>query len=219
MKTEIKFDKKYKVYTWKNWMYFHWIINPGIAINELIFGQRVPKVTLIDKTSNKPKYESSFIPCPHCNTLHDGRTWSTNNGTAFKNWFGLYCHKCNQVIPCLTNIFTYLILATTYPIWGWFHVSLKNKWLENQPKRYNNLDLETQPNPYEGNGWMKQGLNWGLSMFVIMTFLFPLIMGEKITLLKIAIGIPVWTIGGLGFGYSMKSLMGIPKKNNSTLKS
>ena len=48
----MEFDKeKYKVYTWKNWMMLHWILNPGLAINELILGQRVPKVSLEDKTN------------------------------------------------------------------------------------------------------------------------------------------------------------------------
>jgi hypothetical protein len=35
-------EEKYKVYTWKNWMMLHWIINQGLAINELILGQRTP---------------------------------------------------------------------------------------------------------------------------------------------------------------------------------
>lgn len=216
MKTNMKFDKKFKVYTWKNWMYLHWIVNPGLAINELILGQRVPKITLIDQNLDKPKYESSFIPCPHCQTIHDARTWSTTNGTAFGNWFGLYCPNCRQVIPCLTNIFTYLILAVTYPIWVWFQKKLKNKWLEKQPERFTNLNFNKQPNPYEGNGWIKQGLSWGLFMFVTMTFVLPLIQGDKITLSGILIGIPIWTLASIVFGYTMKSLLGKPKRNKNT---
>ncbi|OBX22841.1 MULTISPECIES: hypothetical protein [Bizionia] len=211
----MNFDEKFKAYTWKNWMHLHWIINPGLVINELFLGQRVPKITLIDKTTDKPKYERLFIPCPHCETIHDARTWSTTNGTAFKNWFGLFCPKCNQIIPCLTNIFTYIILAITYPIWNWFQKKLKNKWLEKQPKRFINLDLTNQPNPFEGNGWIKQGLSWGLFMFVFMTFILHLIQGEKITLWSVLIGVPIWTIGGMGFGYTMKSLMGKPKRNKN----
>lgn len=50
----MEFNKdKYKVYTWKNWMMLHFILNPGLAINDLIFGQRVPKIRLEDKISNK----------------------------------------------------------------------------------------------------------------------------------------------------------------------
>ena len=113
----LEFNKeKYKIYTGKNWMMLHWILNPGLAVNELILGQRVPKISLEDKTIDKPKIERTLVPCPHCETLHDGRTWSTQNGTAFKNWFGLYCGNCGNTIPCLTNGFSFLILGLTFPI-------------------------------------------------------------------------------------------------------
>ena len=47
----MKLDKKrYKVYSWKNFMVLHWMINPALVINELFFGQRVPKISLEDKT-------------------------------------------------------------------------------------------------------------------------------------------------------------------------
>ena len=40
----MEFDKnKYKIYTWKNWMYLHYILNPGLAFNELILGMRLAK--------------------------------------------------------------------------------------------------------------------------------------------------------------------------------
>ncbi|MGK0413746.1 MAG: hypothetical protein ACJA1B_001954, partial [Polaribacter sp.] len=111
----MEFDKeKFKVYSWKNWMMLHWILNPGLAINELILGQRIPKISLEDKISDKPRMERSFIPCPHCKTLHDGITWSTQNRTAFKNWFGLYCTNCEKIIPCLMNAFSFILLAITF---------------------------------------------------------------------------------------------------------
>jgi hypothetical protein len=81
---------------------------------------------------------------------------------------------------------------------------LKNNWLKKQPDRYNNLDIENVPNSFEGYGWVRQGLFWGAFMYVFMTFMFSLIDGEGITLRMALIGIPIWTIGGLGFGYTMK---------------
>ena len=67
----MEFDnKKWKVYTWKNWMIIHWIINPGLVINELILGQRIPKIYLEDKESTKPRIDRTFVPCPHCEKLH-----------------------------------------------------------------------------------------------------------------------------------------------------
>ena len=48
----------------------HWIINPGLAINELLLGQRVPKTMLIEKDSSKSLQEKTKIPCPHCDMLN-----------------------------------------------------------------------------------------------------------------------------------------------------
>ncbi len=201
----MKFDKeKYKVYTWKNGMILHWILNPGLAINELILGQRVPKISLEDKTIDKPRIERTFVPCPHCETLHDGRTWSTTNGTAFKNWFGLYCKNCGKIIPCLSNILSFLILLITFPVWGWFRDSLKEKWLEKQPKRYENIDIENIPNPFDKKNWILSGLIWGAFMFLIISIILPSFSGQIITLKSLFVGVISWTIGGLAFGYIMK---------------
>lgn len=204
-----QYDKeKYKAYTSKHWMYIHWQINPGLFINELILGQRVPKLSLVDKTSSKPLIERSYVPCPHCKTLHDSRTWSTQNGTAFKNWFGLYCHSCGKIIPCLWNIFSLLILGLTYPFWFSFKRKWKQQWLAKQPQRYKDLDLKNKPNPYEGWGWIRIGLGWGLVMFIFMSLLWPYFLDEIFSWRRVVIGIPIWTLAGLAFGYSMKIFMG-----------
>lgn len=204
----MEYDKtKYKILTWKNPVMLHWIINPGLVISELILGQRVPKTMLIEKNSSKTLQEKTKIPCPHCGTLHSGLKWSTKNN-AFKNWFGLYCDNCGNIIPCLTNLASYLLLALTFPIWIWFKDKWKTTWLENQPDRYRKLDLENVPNPFDGNGWISQGLYWGLFMYICMILMYPLIDGESVTLKKTLLSIPIWTIGGLGFGYTMKLISG-----------
>lgn len=188
-------------------MMLHWILNPGLAINELILGQRIPKISLEDKTLDKPRYERTFVPCPHCETLHDGRKWSAGNKTAFKNWFGLYCDQCGEIIPCLTNVFSFLILAITFPIWGWFRKNLRENWLKKQPQRYENITLENNANPFEKKKWIKTGLIWGGFMFIVMTLGFPLVSGEEINIRSLGIGLIIWTIAGLLFGYTMKLFM------------
>lgn len=200
----MQFDKKYKVYTWKNGMLLLWVINPGLAINELILGQRIPKVSLLDRTSDKPRVERTFVPCPHCGTLHDGRTWAVENGTAFKNWFGLYCPSCGKVIPCLINVASFILLALTFPVWGWFKKALKARWLEKQPGRYEHINIGITPNPYDKRSWAVTGLTWGMFMYLMMIIAFPLLIGEKITWKMVWTGIPLWAIAGLGFGYTMK---------------
>ncbi len=216
----MNFDKsKYKVYTWKNWIMLFWILNPVGFINELILGQRVPKVSLEDKTVDKPRIERTFIPCPHCETLHDGRIWSNENGTGYQNWFGLYCTNCGNTIPCLTNIASFIILALTFPIWGWFRKRLKAKWLEKQPNRYENIDIDQTKNPFSKKDWIASGLIWGALMFLTMTIAYPYLVGHEITGKTLLFGLIMWTIGGIGFGYTMKlwSTRSLKKKEKTPL--
>lgn len=201
----MNFDSSlYEIKTWKNPLMLHWILNPGIALNEVILGQKIPKVTLIEKNSSKSLSEKTFVPCPHCNTIHNSLKWSTQNGTAFKNWFGLYCDKCEKVIPCLTNLTSYLLLGLTFPIWYWFKDSWKKSWLENQKNKFSKPLNLTAPQ----NSWWKAGLSWGVFMFLFMTIIIPLLQKEEITKEKVMISIPIWTIGGLLFGYTMKKFNG-----------
>jgi hypothetical protein len=195
---------KYKIYTWKNWIVLHYIINPGLAFNELILGQRIPKVSLEDLTSEEPFLERSYVPCPRCETIHDGRTWSTQNGTAFKNWFGLYCPNCGEIIPCLMNLTTLLILTITFPLWGWFRKSLKQRWLEKQPDRYKEIDINQVENPFEGKGWIKEGLSWGFLTSILLLIFFPIIGIDIFSRQVIVTVIGLVVVGGPLFGFTMK---------------
>lgn len=212
----MEYDKsKFKIWTWKNPVMLHWIINPGLVINELLLGQRVPKIMLIEKDSSKSLQEKTKIPCPHCGTLHSGLKWSTRNN-AFKNWFGLYCDNCGKTIPCLTNLTSLILVGLTFPVWIIFKDKWKSDWLQRQPERYKNLDLENVPNPYENYGWLKVGFSWGLYMFVFMTLTSPFIQDEPITIKKVIFNFIWWmTLGALGFGYLVKLING---KSNAKTK-
>lgn len=193
---------KYKVWTWKNPLMLHWMINPGLAFNELVLGQAVPKVTLIEK-SNKALAERSFVPCPHCGTIHSALKWSLQNKTAFGNWFGLYCDNCGNAIPCLRNFTSLIILGVTFPIWIWFRKSLKKKWLSVQKEKFSKPLSLTTP---EFN-WVTQGLSWGAFMFLFMDIIFPLFEKEDYEPLKLIFGAVIWIFSGLLFGYVVKKLM------------
>lgn len=210
-------NNKYKIYTWKNWMILHWILNPGLAINELILGQRVPKLSVEDKQSEKTRIERSYIPCPHCKTLHDARIWSPNNGLAYRNWFGLYCTHCANIIPCVLNLFSFVLLMITFPIWIWFAKTAKANWLKRQPLRYANAKLDTT-NQFDKKNWLQSGLTFGGIMFLILGIIFPIIEGQALTIKVLAFDLIIWTIGGLAFGYTMKWYFGFvenkKKKSN-----
>ncbi|MGZ2368436.1 hypothetical protein ACXR6G_01460 [Ancylomarina sp. YFZ004] len=212
---KMNYDKtKYKIWNWKSPVILHWIINPGLVINELILGQTIPKVMLIEREGNKPFYQRSLVPCPHCGELHSGLKFSEQNKTAFKNWFGFYCDNCKEIIPVQRNLTSLIILTITFPIWGWFKQSIKQKWLDKQPERYKNLNLEIIEKKNTTKDWLKMGFFWGLFMYVFMIFILPLIEQEEISQKSMLIGIPIWLIGGLGFGFFMKIWMNRKGKQN-----
>jgi hypothetical protein len=201
----MKYDKsRFKVWKWYHPLVLHWMINPGLAINELVFGQKVPRIMLIERNPEKPLSEKSFVPCPHCNTLHPGMKWSAQNGTAFKNWFGLYCDQCGKIIPCAWNITSLLILAATFPLWIGFRSHFKTRWLQKQKARFAKPILLSSAR----YNWIQTGMVWAFCMFVFMELVFPFISGEPLTLRRVLIGMIVWTLAGFAFAYPTKWFLG-----------
>ncbi|MES2003850.1 MAG: hypothetical protein V4450_04970 [Bacteroidota bacterium] len=198
---------KYQVYTWKHPLMLHWIINPGLAINELVFGQRVPRVTLAEKNVKASLAEKTFIPCPHCGTIHSSMKWTSQNKTAFKNWFGLYCDHCEKTIPCLYNLTSLVILGITAPVWLLFRKKWKADWLKVQKEKFAQ-PLSLTPPSYN---WLREGFSFGFFMFIILTLLIPLIDGRPITLKGMLIDLPIWLIAGLVYGLVMKVFLGMKK--------
>ncbi len=195
-------------------MMIHWIINPGLVVNELIFGQRIPKIILIEKDSKKSYAERSFIPCPHCNTIHSGLKWSEQNGTAFNNWFGLYCDHCGKIIPCLWNVTSLVILAATFPIWHWFKDRWKERWLKTQKEKFSKPLNLTMPDVK----WWTIGLRFAVGYFIIERLITYLIMQEDFIWKKLVGHIIGSLILGLIFGYVFKNMvLKKPGKSNKTV--
>lgn len=200
----MEFEKdKYKVYIWKNWMYLHYIINPGLAFNELILGQRIAKVGLVEKNTDKPFIERNFVPCPHCGILHGYKTWSGKR--ALQNWFGLYCPNCKQIIPCLINITTFIILAVTSPLWYPFKNKLKQIWLEKQAKRFENIQDEEPPFEIQKKyNWIITGLLFGIFMFIFNTLFISTRTANDTFSSRGLVSLSICLIAGLFFGMFMK---------------
>jgi len=206
---------KFDVWALPNLVLLHWVLNPGLAFNELLLGQRVPKVTLIDKTLDKPMMERTYIPCPTCGELNDGRLWSKKNSAG--HWFGYVCPSCNSIIPCLWNLTSLLILFLTSPLWYFFADRWKEKWIVNEKKRLLEaaimLDLETQKDtPQKDTPWLQIGvMGFGGMMWWIIGPILQLInwvFGNGFDWLFLLLTIPIALLAGLLFGVIMKSWMG-----------
>ena len=131
----MQYDKnRFKIQALPNPFTLLWVFFPAVMFNELILGQRLPKVVLVDKESDKPQEELTYVPCPHCETLNDRRLWATK-GNAFGHWFGLVCPSCHQIIPCLWNIFSLVILAITFPLWYFPVRFFRHRWIAKEKER------------------------------------------------------------------------------------
>ena len=159
----MRYDKnRFKVWSLPHPLVLHWVLNPVIMFNELILGQRLPKVALVDKESDKPR--TTYIPCPHCETLNDSRLWA--KGNAFEHWFGFVCPSCHEVIPCLWNIFSLAILAITSPLWYFPARFFRRRWLEKEKKRLAKV-LERPLIEAKSINWLLDAFGYGVSMWVM----------------------------------------------------
>ncbi len=172
-----------------------WAINPVMAINELILGQRLPQVTLIEKHSTQPLLERQFIPCPHCNALNPARLWSSGN--AFGHWFGYVCPECCGTIPCLWNFTSLLLLALTAPIWLLFKKPLQQRWQVKSLKRV----IAMKQKPTKENN--QQPCIKTAQVIAVVLFLFMLFIQNKaaaLTVEQVSISLMASGLLGVIFG-------------------
>jgi len=208
---------KYQVWALPHPFILHWVINPGLAFNELVLGQRIPKISVIDKTSEKPLIERTYVPCPHCKTMHDGRIWG--KGNALGHWFGLVCPTCSKIIPCLWNVFSMLVLAVTSPLWFLPVKYIRPKWIEYEKLR---LCRRQEIPLVEGKAvnWLLRGtFMFGGIMWIAMSVAPQAIRrfrGDEINWSAIGIQLPIWLLAGFIWGVVMHFWMNKKGKMRST---
>jgi len=142
-----------------------WVLMPTLALNELILGQRIPKLMLIDLKDPAPLMERQYIPCPQCGALNDARLWG--KGNAFGHWFGYICPKCHGAIPCLWNWTSVLLLILTSPLWIPLKKIVEPSWKKNQIQK---LERMTQRAPITSTKFLflKMGIVFATLMFILL---------------------------------------------------
>ncbi len=206
----MQYDKnRYQIWTLSHPLVLFWILNPVIIINELILGQRLPKVTLIDKESDAPFAERNYIPCPHCETLNDGRIWS--KGNAFGHWFGFICPNCYQIIPCLWSISSYAVLAVTYPLWYFPARFFRYRWIEKEKARLAKVLERPLIQAVDINWYLRGIFFWGGLMWLIMGVIpevWNVLNGEEWDLMMLFVfQLPLWLVAGFCWGLGMHFFM------------
>ena len=192
----------------------HWLLNPGVAFNETVLGQRVPKTCLVCKDCEEAVVERNYIPCPSCRTMHPGRLHSGK--AAFMNWRGVSCPSCGEAIPCLWNLFSLLVLVVTFPIWSLPY------FLHFRKKPLNPLYLMVDgkaptPKALMKKTWTYMGAAFATLMFIFFS-LIPLLTGDR--------GGDVWAplisgltggiVAGSMFGFGMWFIVGRRKKGKAS---
>jgi len=184
----------------------HWILNPALAFNEIVLGQRLPKTQLICKSCDGPLLERSYVPCPSCGAMHLGRLHSGKQ--AFGNWRGIACPACKEEIPCIWNIFSLLILLLTSPFWApLYYVYFRGKPLRPMFQTENGKSPALKP--VTKRKWILLGSIWGGLMWLFLSLLPALNgKGDARSWTAAILGIPLWTCGGILWGFGMWFFMG-----------
>ena len=190
----------------------HWVLNPGLAFNELVIGQAIPKQMCICNDCNKPQMQRTYVYCPTCESFHNSMIWSGKKGIG--RWFGFICPKCLQSIPRLWNLTSLIILGITLPIWWIPAQILRKRWLAKERKLMgigtDNL-IPAKPNI----NWYETGLMWGITTgtLVSLSNIFLDSISFTTAIEQALWSLPIWLIFGLLFGFSMnKTLNKVPKK-------
>ena len=201
----MQYDKnRFKIQALPHPFVLHWVLNPVIMFNELILGQRLPKVMLIDKESDKPWMERCYIPCLHCETLNDARLWEKSH-VVCGHWFGIVCPSCHQIIPCLWNIFSLAVLATTLPLWYFPARYFRQRWLEKEKERLAKV-LERpliQTKSINLLLSLLMGVFGSVATWVIAEVLEVLYYGEEWDLKTMLESLPFYLLGGFVSGSVM----------------
>ena len=205
----MQYDKnRFEIWALPHPLILFWVLFPPLIVNELIFGQRQPKVSLVDKKSDKPWIERCYIPCPHCETLNDTRLWAKRR--AFGNWFGLVCPSCHQVIPCLWNIFSLVVLAITFPLWYFPARFFRRRWLEKEKERLTDV-LERPLIQAKSINWLFRGVFYfgGLMWLVLEVIpqIWEVLNGGEWDLMMMFVGLLIWMVGGFAWGLFVRFFM------------
>lgn len=189
-------NRNFKIWRLPNLGLVHWILNPGLAINELMLGQRLPKESLECKSCELAIGERSYIVCPHCREMHPSGVWAGKNG--FRNWLGLVCPSCLRRIPCLWNVFSLLILAVTSPLW---YLPYRLCFRDRQvlPPALSITPNQLSP----GKVFIRMAIFWGGFMWIIMSLIpeiWKALRGQAMSYDRLVAGLVVWTLGGVAVG-------------------
>ena len=149
----------------------HWILNPGLAFNELILGQRIPARDLVDQLSDAPWFDRVYVECKSCGAIHRSLLWRK---ALMGNWFGLVCPSCEAKIPTLLNVFSLALLIPTAPLWFPLKLFFEKRLHRRQLALIRNtLALPPKVQGMSLRAALAIGGVWGAAMFLFFVLVMP----------------------------------------------
>lgn len=141
----------------------HWKLNPGLMVNEVLLGQRIPAEMWLCAACDLPRAERTWIPCRACKTLHPSLLWG--KGNAFGHWYGLFCPSCCEEIPCLRNVFARGAETALTPLSWMIRPLLAERWRRREIEAATRHKLVVHEDPR----WLRIGVvKFGGSMFALL---------------------------------------------------
>lgn len=117
----------YSTWSGRHPLVMHWKLNPGLAINELLLGQRVPETLFVCTACEAPMAERSWVVCTQCQRVTRGSHWMA--GMAFGHWLGLVCPHCGLELPTTRNWTAAAVTWLTAPLWWLAYARMKRPYL------------------------------------------------------------------------------------------
>jgi hypothetical protein len=165
-----------------NW---HWRLNPGLAINETLLGQRVPTHAWTCETCDKEVPLRTWLRCPECGTFHNNMLWA--KGNAFGHWLGLRCPECSGRIPAVRNLVALAVEWLSAPLWLVPMLLLRQRFVDMELARLGAMKGVAHAPP----NWIKLGLVYfGGAMYLLLV-------GAPVTLALVATGVALM-VGAIG---------------------
>jgi hypothetical protein len=201
--------------------YWHWLLNPGLAFNEIALGQRLPRQMYLCKSCELPVSDRCFLHCSSCETFHDARLWAGRH--ALGHWFGYFCPACGAEIPCLWNITSLMLLGITLPLW-WLPMKVyRPRLLHSGRKRIAIADRNKSYSPTTPAQYRKAGWFYGLGMNLVMSSLLTFSITEYANvssslwffLTTFLVGMLLWLPAGWLYGFAMRKIL--HRKGDSAL--
>ncbi len=196
-----------KLQTLPHLVLIHWLLNPGLVINEILLGQRIPRTSYTCIKCDRDLVLRQYYQCSQCGAFLSATLWA--RGNALGHWFGLFCPDCGGRIPTLLNVFSCIAVGITVPAWWPLWRLVRRRWIRWERKRAIHQRCSGRSARLPIRRWALWGmLAWGVPMWLAMNLLLPTLSNTRaIDLTEMLIGVAFWLGGGALFGVAMKSFL------------